>query len=98
MEKSKILTEGTKVHKCNICDQEYKTKNGLGSHIDRTHNQQKVYQCNICNKSFPIQKKLDLHMKSVHEKKKNHKCNLCGKSFLQGIHRLDDSEKRRCFG
>ena len=69
--------------KCEICDEEYKSKQGLISHVNRVHKFSliKEYQCNICQSRFDSQRQLTLHTKISHENKKHHKCNSCGKSF-----------------
>ena len=72
------------IHKCEICDKEYKTRNGLRLHFVKFHDEQKgQQQCNVCNIKFSCQSKLNSHMKSVHEDKNHHKCNECGKSFTR---------------
>ena len=66
---------GMKLYKCEICDKEFKTNNGLKSHFNITHNLKKEHQCNICQKVFNIQDHLTSHVKIVHENKKHHTCN-----------------------
>ena len=71
--------------KCEICDKEYKSKQGLGNHFKNVHNFNliKEHQCNICQSGFDFQSQLTLHMKIAHGNKKHHKCDSCGKSFSQ---------------
>ena len=65
--------------KCEICDKEFKNKNGLRSHFNGVHNLMKDFQCNICQKVFTFENKLAKHMKIVHENEKRHKCDTCSK-------------------
>ena len=68
--------------KCEICDKEFKTKNGLKNHFNITHDLQKEHLCNICQKAFNILNQLTTHMKVVHSKNKAyHKCESCGKAL-----------------
>ena len=71
--------------KCEICDKEFKTVNGLKSHFNITHNLEKILQCNICQKVFNTQSQLTLHTKCVHKDKKNHKCHACGKQPVPDV-------------
>ena len=48
---------------CEICDEEFKTNNGLKKHFNITHKFEKEDpQCNICQKVFKIQSKLTMHI------------------------------------
>ena len=67
--------------KCEICDKEFKSKNGLKYHFNITHNFEKKHQCNICQKDFNIPSQLKSHLKIVHANKKDHKCDSCQNSF-----------------
>ena len=68
--------------KCEICDKEFKTKNGLKNHFNITHDLEKEHHCNICQKAFNILNQLTTHMKVVHSKnKKYHKCVSCERLF-----------------
>ena len=62
------------LYKCEICDKEFKTYNGLKYHFNITHKLEKILQCNICQKNFNTQSQLTWHTKFVHEDQKNHKC------------------------
>ena len=83
MDNSKELGQEQIQLKCDICDKEFQSSNGLKYHFNTTHNLEKEYQCNICQKVFNIQNQLTLHVKTVHENKKFHECDSCGKSFSQ---------------
>ena len=71
--------------KCEICDKEYKSKQGLGNHFKNVHNFNliKEHQCNICQSGFDFQSQLTLHMKIAHGNKKHHKCDSCGRKFAR---------------
>ena len=82
--------------KCEICDKEYRSNNGLKYHFNLVHMLMKKHECNICQKVFKLQSQLTSHVKTVHEKKKyiiykhinsvhngqkGHKCDSCGKTL-----------------
>ena len=50
MDNLKKLKQNQIQLKCEICDKEFKTNNGLKNHFDITHNLEKEYQCNICQR------------------------------------------------
>ena len=64
-----------------MCDQEFKSTNGLYAHIYKVHEERKGKKCNVCQKTFSLQDQLSAHMKRMHENKKYHKCNSCQISF-----------------
>ena len=72
-----------KLYKCEICENEFKNKNGLRQHFNIVHNFVKgcEHQCNICQKTFELHHKLSSHVKIAHENKKFHKCDSCEISF-----------------
>ena len=72
--------------KCEICDKEFKSHNGLKHHFNITHNLEKQYQCNICQKNFLVKSQLTSHVKIVHQNKKHHKCDSCGKAYSLATH------------
>ena len=77
----KLMKDQIKI-KCEICDKEFKTKNGLKNHFNITHDLQKEHLCNICQKAFNILNQLTTHMKVVHSKNKAyHKCESWGKAL-----------------
>ena len=78
---NQIQNKRMKIHKCEICDKEFKSKNSLHTHIKRIHDEQKRKMCNICLKAFSFESELSSHLKIVHENKKYHKCDSCDKSF-----------------
>ena len=58
--------------KCEICDKDFKSNNGLKNHFNIVHKLMKEHQCNICQKVFKLQTQLNSHVKIVHENKKYH--------------------------
>ena len=74
MKKQKTIpiNKEMKKYKCEICDNEFKNKNGLRIHINVIHNLVKEHECNICQKVFKLQTQLNSHVKIVHENKKYH--------------------------
>ena len=57
MEKIENIT-ATMQYKCEICEKDFKNRNGLKHHLNMAHNVAKGYQCNICEKVFNIQSQL----------------------------------------
>ena len=51
----KKLEENQIPLKCEICDKEFKSNNGLKYHFNITHNLEKGHQCDICQKVFNIE-------------------------------------------
>ena len=68
--------------KCEICEKEFKSNNGLKNHFNIVHKLMKEYECKIFQKVFKLQTQLNSHVKIVLENKKYHKCNSCKKSFI----------------
>ena len=66
--------------KCEICDKEVKSNNGLKRHFNIVHKLMEEHQCNICQNVFKCQSQLTSHVKIIHENKK-YKCDSCKKSF-----------------
>ena len=78
---NQIQNKKMKIHKCEICDKEFKNNQGLKKHFNIIHNLEKKHQCNICQKVFKFHSELILHVKIAHENKKHFKCDLCEKAF-----------------
>ena len=51
--------------KCEICDKEFKTNNGLKNHFNLVHKLMKEHQCNICQKVVGFQCQLISHVKTT---------------------------------
>ena len=55
MENSNQLRQDQIQFTCEICEKDFKNRNGLKHHLNMAHNVAKGYQCNICEKVFNIQ-------------------------------------------
>ena len=69
-----------KSYKCNSCDKEYKTFDGLYIHL-RCHNNEYKYICQHCGLQFQYKSMFDSHLAKHSENKKPYKCNKCEKCF-----------------
>ena len=49
--------------KCEICDKEFKSNNGLKNHFNIVHKLMKERRCNICQKVFKLTNELSSHVK-----------------------------------
>ena len=65
-----MVHEGKKPFKCNICDTNFASKQGLNTHIATVHEGKKPYRCNTCDSSFSQKQTLKNHITMVHEQKK----------------------------
>ena len=63
--------------KCEICDKEFRSNNGLKNHLNVFHKLMDEHQCNICQSVFKLQSQLNSHVKIIHENKKYCKCDFC---------------------
>ncbi|XP_070497887.1 zinc finger protein 60-like [Chironomus tepperi] len=63
---------------CNICDQQFKSKNYLNIH-EKIHD--KKFECEICNKMYTSKGTLNKHKKNVHKNPGSFECEICGKKF-----------------
>ncbi len=68
------------VYKCEDCDKEYKTKDGLRIHINLKHSRVQSLQCVKCDKHFLHKYSLTQHLYNVHPSRL-HSCAFCGSSF-----------------
>ena len=48
--------------KCEICDKEFRSNNGLKNHSNIVHKLIKEHQCNICQKKFKLRSQLTLSL------------------------------------
>ncbi len=73
------------VYKCDDCEKEYKTKDGLRVHIEIKHSTSvQSLQCVKCDKHFLNKHSLKNHLRRVHPSLL-HSCTLCGSSFKASI-------------
>ena len=68
--------------KCQICDKEFQSNNGLKNHFNIVHKLMKEHQSNICRSVYKLQRQLNLHVKIAHENKKYHICDSCKKKHF----------------
>ena len=73
---SDLESQNLNALKCEICEKDFKSNEGLRKHFNNVHNYSEEHQCNICQKNFKLHAKLILHVKIVHENKKLHKCDV----------------------
>ena len=64
---------------CSDCGLEYKTKDGLDSHM-RKHTGEKPFHCDQCGRSFSHKESVKEHMKT-HSSNMEHSCEICGQKF-----------------
>ena len=71
-----------KIFLCEICLQEFKTRQGLHQHFGKVHAPKVTGEvCPICDKMFRHKHALKFHVSQVHEKSTRVKCEECGKDF-----------------
>ncbi|XP_023212282.1 zinc finger protein 226-like [Centruroides sculpturatus] len=68
-----------RVHACNICGKEFKSKYMLLYH-ERIHNEDRPFKCDICSKSFKRKDYLKIHH-TTHSDERNYSCPVCNKYF-----------------
>ena len=61
-----IMESNDQQHKCEICENVFKTQNKLKQHFSSVHDTSKVkvFVCNICTKTFQSQVRLRNHIKT----------------------------------
>ena len=64
---------------CHICGREFRTEQGIKTHIKRMHVDVGSIECTKCEKTVQTQEEIDLHMKRVHTG--GAECKTCGMSF-----------------
>lgn len=65
---------------CSKCDQMFKLKHLLKTHIYKEHD---PVPCPQCDKRFRSKKSLSNHVRSFHNKERNHVCHICDRGFYE---------------
>lgn len=78
-------------HECSSCNQTYKTRQELISHIKIDHNGSTPYKCVRCSETFSTSNALSSHV--LKHPDKRHKCRFCGLTFMN-LYSLGKHEKR----
>ena len=60
------FNEGHKL-KCDLCDEEFKSKERLEGHIAFKHDRSKLLNCQFCQNVYRKQQTLDQHVDFVHK-------------------------------
>ena len=66
-------------HKCDVCEQEFKSKSGVSKHKKVVHYQHRL-KCEDCEKYFTSNNALQHHLSSIHLGK-TFDCDVCENSF-----------------
>ncbi|KAG8173147.1 hypothetical protein JTE90_009840 [Oedothorax gibbosus] len=69
----------TKLHKCPVCRNGYRSKYILQQHMF-THSEEKTYVCEICDKRFTMRATLQMHL-VTHSDERPFECEQCDKRF-----------------
>ncbi|XP_037924806.1 zinc finger protein 2 homolog isoform X3 [Hermetia illucens] len=77
-------------HRCDICNQGFKSKIYVAKHKRAVHETGK-HECSVCCKTFTNTMKYNYHMRS-HNPIKKYKCTYCDRSFMQ-LHHLTNHER-----
>ena len=82
------LNNKSKRHCCPHCDRDFKSQNGLNSHIGKIHQEHVVKKCPKCGKSFSATTRLSLHLKQAHSSSnQSFKCQQCSEEY-ENLHGL----------
>ena len=71
------------IYSCNYCNEQFKTKSRLDTHIKRKHLELKDMECDLCEKSFTNNVDVKTHTSSVHSDERPFKCQICQSSFIR---------------
>ena len=63
----KVVHEGRRDHKCEICGKGFVGSRDLVRHVQSVHQNIKEYKCNHCTKEFAYQSSLKNHIKKYHK-------------------------------
>lgn len=71
---------GARNFTCEKCDQTFKRKGDLKSHMNK-HLQPRSYKCYLCHETFNWQGNLTTHFRRKHSQEKSYQCPVCSKGF-----------------
>ena len=71
-----------KKYKCNICNVEIKSKQGMKGHIATIHERKKEFKYDICDANFELKGHLNTHVATVQSMKERKNSNVRFVSFL----------------
>ncbi|KAH8258288.1 hypothetical protein KR038_009275 [Drosophila bunnanda] len=66
---------------CEVCGEEFQSKNALYQHIIRVHKRDNFFECHICHNRFTLKANLERHVQLHTEVKRPYVCDLCGSSY-----------------
>lgn len=78
--KHKLIHNGTKLFKCDKCEQTFSQSAGLLSHQRACYRTQ-AYLCDLCGQSFNHSSGLRDHRRAIHFKEKPYLCSKCSQTF-----------------
>ena len=58
----KIIHEGIKDHKCELCEKSFSIKGNLNQHMKSVHEGIKDHKCELCGKYFSSKQNLKCHL------------------------------------
>ncbi|KAI8036841.1 hypothetical protein M5D96_010151 [Drosophila gunungcola] len=67
---------------CEVCGEEFQSKNALYQHIIRVHKRDNFFECHICHNRFTLKANLERHVQLHTEIKRPYVCDLCGSSYF----------------
>ena len=81
----RLVHEGQKDHKCDICGKLYSGAVTLIRHKQSVHEGKKNHTCDTCGNCFSQNASLKRHIRQVHERRKDVKCDKCDKFFYSTV-------------
>ena len=82
---TRIVHEGIKDAKCEICGKLFSVTNKLKMHMLSVHEDKKDHTCEACGMCFSQISSLKRHIQRIHEKRKDVKCDHCSKFFFSTV-------------